>query len=297
VALGLALLCVLAAARIDSEAARRATMEDAAAESLRRLAFVAGLVDGGGVATRADPFGVVVVQQGGPNWIGDGVRDALARQSNFVEDQSAHLLRVQAATGPHVLSVQLRLWRQGWDVRGPQPVRVHYAPWLALVAGLLGVAVAASAQRVDVGVFAAGATAQLGVWTLPRPSSLGYIQLAGDGGPWSQRWGYSSLLSALDRGDPALLTAVLGGVLATSLVLVVFDHRRSAGQADALSLPAATLTAALFAVGGSAWIEAAARTSLGSVLMFPATLVALGALLGTWICVAWPRPSGRGAHA
>lgn len=289
-AMALAVLCLIAAGGIDGGRARRAAVASAAEVSLGRLALLAGLVDDQGRPTRDEPFEVVIAQEGGPRFVGDGVRDALRRQRAFVEGDGHHLLRAQAALGTHAMSLQLRLWRQGWDVRGPEPVRLHFAPWIAFVAGLLGAAITAAVRRFDIGVLAAGVSAQLAVQTLPRPRPMGYGQ--GDATAWAHSPAVEAV-RALLAADTAVISAVLLAVLATCLVLVAFDHRRSAAREDGLGLNAAVLSAVAFSAGALGWIEAAGRTSLGAVVSFPMTLLALAALVGTWVLVGAARTQRR----
>lgn len=310
IAAALALLCALSLLWVDGPRARAAVLAEGAVVALRDLSLTAGLRDGGGRPMRAEPFPVTVVQEGGPRWIAAGVSQAVAREGSFAEVDAPNLLRISSHVSSHAMVIDLRLWRQGWDVRGAEPVRLHFAPWLAPLAGLLGVAAALASRRASVGVLAAGLTAQVGVWTLPRPGGLGYAPgVVGAGGgrstfpAWLRGWGHDPLLWRLEgwlARDTTTLTAVLGGVLAMSLVLVVFDHRRSMGAATAnagdaktaadargISLPLALTLSALYAVGAVTWIDAAARTGLGALWRHGPMAVSLVALAGAWLVVAW----------
>ena len=76
--------------------------------------------------------------------------------------------------------------------------------------------------------------------------------------------------------------ALLAGLAVTCLILVGFDHRRGKGREDEIGLGRAAVTAALFSLGGLAWVEAAWRAGgVASLSGGFGIVAALGAL------VAW----------
>ncbi len=284
VAAVLCLVAAIAALWMDSEPTRARATAVAAGPALDELAFLAGLENERGERMRADPFPVEVVQEAGPQWLRPAVERAVDRSRSFGHDDSAHLLRIEPIVVGNVIIVQLRLWRQGWDLRTPRPFHLQVTPWMPILAGLLGVAAGLAARRGSVGVLVAGVFAQLGLLTLWWPESLLGARV------WSQEVRNGPLVLGVERiitRSPEMTTAVAASVIVFSLVLVAFDHRRSHEGPANLSLGLAVGLALAYGVGAIAWLEAATRCGATASLTTVPGLVAHLALLAAFGVVGW----------
>ncbi|PRQ09293.1 hypothetical protein [Enhygromyxa salina] len=256
--LGVILAC-LGALWSNGAATRRASTYAMAGDSLAELALLAGIADDDGQLQRGEPMPVEVISDGGPLWVLDSVERAVAGDPHFSSGDSPHLLRAEVIDARGGVALQLHLWRAGWELRTPEPRRVRIAAWAAVVAAIVGAALALYVQRVSVGVAAAGVLAQLFLAIDPLPRELFPPQRLVD------EWAAGPLIGRvipLIRGLEGLELGVVAAALAGSLVLVGFDHKRTRGRDGDVGLGSATLTASLGTIGAIAWIEAASRGSL-----------------------------------
>lgn len=270
-----ALLLALAA---TGESTRRAMLESMASRSLDELALLAGLRDEAGAALRAEPLPVTVVQDGGSTWIHGAVTEAVQGSPDFEVTQSRHLLRIETVETDDVIALQLRLWRQGWELRSPDLMRGRISPWAPILAAIFGAAVAFWLWRVGPGLLVAGGFAQALVAGLPWPAES--IPPTG----WLAEVRSGPLVAPLARlASSGWVTPVALAVLAFCVVLVTFDHRRSREREGALNLSTAGLVALMSAVGGLAWCEAALRAGLWASMHSIAGMLAVVALAVAWV--------------
>lgn len=273
------MLSLLASIFAGGETARRAAVEGMASRSLSELALLAGMRDDRGEPLRAEPLEVTVVQGSGETWIREAVSDAVDGVPDFAVGDSPHLLRIELVEAKGVIALQLRLWRQGWDLRTPGAIRIRMAPWAGVFAGVLGAFLGFAGWRVGIGTIAAGLLAQAMVQGLPWPAET-IAPLA-----WSEDVQSGPLVGGVvaftrtfpDWGMPAAVAFVVFCV-----VLIGFDHRRSQGRSDALPLASVVSTTVLVGGGSLLWLEAAMRAGLWSSMhSLP------GALAALFLALAW----------
>lgn len=256
---------------------RRAATHILAAAQLDELALLAGLADDAGKLARDEAMPIEVISDGGPMWVLDSVERAVSGSRYFALGNSPHLLRTELIDERGGIALQLHLWRNGWELREPEPRRIRIAPAAVVLAGLLGAAVSLWTRRLSFGIAAAGVLAQLLVALDPLPAELFAPQ------PLLDTWASGPLVARSLVTIRQLGTVGLAGVAAIgagSLVLVAFDHRRTRGREDDVGLGLATLAAVCGTLGGVAWIEAASRGAL-----FAACDVRFGAW-GGWLALA-----------
>lgn len=277
--LGLVLACV-ALVWLASQAMRERALERLAARELDELALLAGVVDDAGVRQRDEPLVVEVVQDGGSLWIAPAVARAVDASGDFATGNSRHLLRVEVLEHPRALALQLNLWRAGWQLRVPEPLRVRTSPWVVVVALALAACVAPLVRRISLALALAGVVAQvLLVLVAPPPDLFAPLTLAEE---WRRGPLFGWLVPALERLTPLQL-AIAVAIVALCLVLVGFDHRRSRAGDDALDLASASLFALLGALGLVALLEAALRSSFAAALVHWSGMLALLGLLLAWL--------------
>jgi hypothetical protein len=240
-------------------ATRRAATHGLAASALDELALLAGIADDAGKLQRDEPMPVEVIADGGPLWSLDSVERAVSGSGYFAVGNSSHLLRTEMIEERGGIALQLHLWREGWELREPEPRRVRIAPAAVLLAGLLGAALSLLTRRLSVGIVAAGVFAQVLLAFDPLPPELFPPQRLFD--TWATGPLVGRMIAAIGRLD-TLGFAIVAAVGAGSLVLAVFDHRRTRGREDDIGLGSATIAAVLGTIGGAAWVEAASRGSL-----------------------------------
>lgn len=291
---GIILACV-GGLLADSSATRSAVVRSMAARSLDELAFLAGLTDEDGALQRDAAMPVEVVADGGPTWALTSVEAAVDRSEYFAREPSRHILRSEVIDARGGVALQLHLWRAGWELREPQPRRAHVAAWTAVLGGVLGAIAALYFARLSAGMAVAGLTTQLSLALDPLAPELfppRRLTEAWASGPLV-RWVAEQIgtMGALELG-------IVFAVLAGSLVLVGFDHRRTRGRDDDLGLGVALLTALLGSVGAIAWFEAAGRASLLAacdlrVGAWAGLLVVLGLILAWLPAIRIARESWR----
>jgi hypothetical protein len=169
-------------------------------------------------------------------------------------------------------------------LREPEPRRVRIAAWAAVAAAVLGAVAATFSRRISVGLATAGVLAQLMLFLDPLPPDLfpprGLLAA----------WGEGPLFGRLFDGIRGMSTghiAVAAALVAASLVLVAFDHKRSRERESDLGLGQAGIAALLGSCGVIAWVEAASRGSLFAAcdLRFGAWAgwLALAGLIAAWL--------------
>jgi hypothetical protein len=281
-------------------ATREAATHSMASRSLTELAQLAGLADERGTLLREEPLAVEVIADGGPLWVIPAIERAVEASPWFAVGRSPHLLRAEIIEEQGGIALQLHLWRSGWELREPDPRRIRVAGWAPVVAGLFGALVALALRRLDAGLATSGVFAQLLLAIDPLPPELFPPQRL------TQAWADGPLggvIASIQTLGP-LETALAAAVLAASLVLVAFDHRRSRERSathGSIPLGRAGLAAALGSFGAVAWIEAAARGSLLAAcdLRFGAWagLLALAGLIVAWLPAIRLAREVRRAHS
>lgn len=275
-----ALLACLALAWLGGEATREVALERMAERELDELALLAGVVDDQGQPLRDEPLPVEVVQDAGSLWIAPAVERAVDASGSFVTGKSPHLLRVEVIEDPRAIALQLHLWRAGWQLRTPEPLRVRTSPWMLVVAGLLGAAAALLVRRVSLGLACAGLLAQILLALIAPPAELFAPRSLVD--EWRQGPLFGRLVPAIDAMTPIEL-AIAAALVCLCLILVAFDHRRSRAREGALDLGSATLFATLGAIGLIGLIEAALRSSFVAALGHWPGLLALFGVALAWL--------------
>jgi hypothetical protein len=167
-----AALCVLAllmSAAVDRERAAQLASRERIAAALVELGRAAGLRDEGGNATLR-PLPVAANLEGGPLWLHAELTAALEADAAFELADSPHLVRMEVVGSEHAFGLATALYRQGWNLRLPHPVRIRIAPWLATITAVLGVAVTLALRRAGWGLLVAGIAAQR---RGPRPCARG----------------------------------------------------------------------------------------------------------------------------
>ncbi len=275
---GVVLAC-LALAWLGGQATRAAALSGLAGRSLADLALLAGLRDDQGQLLRDEPFAVEVVQDGGSLWIAPAIEVAVDDSPWFATGNSPHLLRVEVVEDSRALALQLHLWRGGWELRSPEPLRVRTTPWIIVVAGLLGAVTAVVVRRASLGLALAGALAQflLAMFTPTR-------ELFAPQTTWVE-WGTGPLFGRVLPWVEALTAfelAIAAGLVTLCLVLVGFDHRRSKASADGLNLTSAGVLALLGTVGLLGLVEAMFRSGFAASLGLWPGWLALAGLLLAW---------------
>lgn len=250
--------------------------------ALLDLGMLAGLRDARGNPAVANPIAVMVVQDGGPTWVRGAVEAAASRDAVWSPSPSSpHLLRVAVVEGEATMALGFSLYRQGWNLARPQPVRLHHAPASSVVAAAVGTAVARRWRAPAWGLALAGGAAQgfaaLASW--PEPPGAGEGSTAWSEGP------LGLVVRALARHLTDGAEAVLVGLIVLCLVLVAFDHRRSRRRGGRL------LVAGLVgALGAAAWFEASLRTGwLGFAVTPPGIATAMLVIVGAWLGGRPPR--------
>jgi hypothetical protein len=253
----------------DSARVRAVALEEMTGRALAALGHSAAIGDRRLV--------VDVVQDGGPNWIRPAILEAVGRSRSFEAGESPFMLRVEVVEHPHALALQLHLFRQGWSIRLPSPVRARFVPWTCALALALGAIVAARVRRIGVGLLVAGLVAEL---------ALLFVRIEG-----VPRSGFAEIGDAPLTGQVLALTARVGTTATTAvgaavvvfcLVLVAFDHRRSRSREGSLDLGSATGLALAGACGGVLALEAAFRSGFVAALAGPAGMACALALVCAW---------------
>lgn len=274
------LLACLALPWLAGPATRAAALDELAGRSLDELALLAGLRDDEGRLLRDEPFEVEVVQDGGSLWIAPAIERAVDESEWFATGNSRHLLRVEVVEDPRALALQLHLWRSGWELRSPEPLRVRTTPWMIVIAGLVGAATALVIRRISLGLAAAGALAQLLLGTIVPPRDLfaphtTWVE-------WQSGPLFARLLPWISSMSPLAL-AIAFALIGLCLVLVWFDHRRSSSSTDDLDLTGASVLALLGTIGLLGLVEAVFRSGFAASLSSPAGALALLGLLLAWV--------------
>ncbi|MFV8754238.1 hypothetical protein ACNOYE_27150 [Nannocystaceae bacterium ST9] len=276
---GLLLAC-LALPWLGGQAMREAALAGLASRELDDLALLAAVRDDQGTLLRDEPFPVEVVQDGGSLWITPAVERAVDESEWFATGNSPHILRVEVIEDPRALALQLHLWRAGWELRSPEPLRVRTTPWMLVIAGLLGAATAVLVRRVSLGLALAGVLAQLLLGTITAPAELFPPQTT-----WAE-WQAGPLFGRVLPWIEAMTPVDLGiaaAVISLCLVLVAFDHRRSKSVDAGLDLGSAGLLALLGTLGLLGLIEALFRSGFAaSLAAWPGWLALIGVLLA-WV--------------
>lgn len=272
---GLALGLVVMVAPTQSWS-RQLTAE--ARGALGALERLAGLREDDGTPSVARPLEVIVIQEGGPSWIRDAVQTALDDDATLrVTPGGPSLLRLQTTTlGPN-LALRFSLDRRGWSLARPEPLRVQWTPWVAVLALAVGGVAYRRSGRGSVAWLLIGAAAQLLARVTPWPSPPGP-------GSWVERWSAGPLGQALlgvARALPERATGPLVALVLVSLGLVAWDHRRTptrGGQWLGGRLAVG--------VGVVAWVEASARTGWWGAVTTPSGAAA-ALLLAFAVSMAW----------
>jgi hypothetical protein len=274
------LLAGLALPWLGGQATREAALDEMAGRSLDELALLANLRDEQGQLLRDDRFVVEVVQDGGSLWIAPTVERAVDDSEWFVTGNSPHLLKVEVVEDPRAIALQLHLWRGGWELRAPEPLRVRTTAWMIPIACLLGAATALLLRRISVGLLVAGVVAQLLLGTIIPPRELFPPQTT-----WLE-WQTGPLLGRLlpwigSMGPIHLAIAV--ALISLCLVLVGFDHRRSKSDGDELDLLGASVLALLGTAGLIGLVEAVFRSGFWAALSGVAGVLALLGIVLAWV--------------
>ena len=275
---GLLLAC-LALPWLGGAATREAALASLASRSLDDLALLANLRDDQGTLLRDEPFPVEVVQDGGSLWILPAIEHAVDESPWFQTGNSPHLLRVEVIEDPRALALRLHLWRGGWELRSPEPLRIRTQPWVLVVGGLLGAVGAVLVRRASMGLALAGVLAQLLLAFVVPPVDVFAPQTN-----WLE-WQSGPLFGRLLPWIAAMRSidlAIALGVITLCLVLVGFDHRRSKSHDD-LNLVSASLLALLGSAGVIALVEAAFRSGFVASLSHAWGLLALFGLVLAWV--------------
>jgi hypothetical protein len=206
----------------------------------------------------------VAVAVDGPEWVREAITSAIAQDDVYVVRDGPHRIVGELVFTPPVVALRLSLERRGWLLHAT-PVRRRLAPALAIVPALVGVGAWAWSRRIALGALVAGALAQLLVWLWPWPAELRAPRWIDDVAAGPVGAGVVGLARAMD--DTAV--AIAAGVVALTIVLAAFDHRRSQSRGTSVLAPG---VAAL--VGVVAWIEAAGRASVGGWLVTAYGIVA-----------------------
>ena len=290
----LCVIALLASARIDRADAARLAVRERLARALVELGTSAGLRDESGTPTLR-PLPVAANQEGGPLWLHEEIERAIDDDPAFElgpGERSAggesNLVRVEVVGSEHALGLAVSLYRQGWNLRLPTPVRVRIAPWVATIALVLGAGVALAGRRLGWGLAAAGVAAQsFGAW-LPWPVPL-------QPASWSaavREGPLGASVIAWARALPDASLAVGAGIVVLCTILVFFDHRRSPGRGGL-----ALVRGLAGAAGLLLWVEAAARVGLFGWARTGAGALCLVVLVAAWaLSVAWPRAAGEGGR-
>jgi hypothetical protein len=249
-----AALCVMAlllSAAVDRTRASQLAAGGRIATALLELGVVAGLRDEHGAATLR-PLPVAANLEGGPLWLHVELEAALQADPVFELADSPNLVRMEVVGSEHAFGLATALYRQGWNLRLPHPVRIRIAPWLATITAVVGVFVSLALQRVGWGLLVAGGAAQLVSSWLPweatlQPASWSVAVREGPLGSAVMAW-------ASTLPDSSL--AIGAGVIALCTILVFFDHRRSPARGGFLVVHGLAGVAGLLL-----WVEAAARES------------------------------------
>jgi hypothetical protein len=245
----LSVLALLASARIDRDEASRFAARTAIASALVQLGTLAGVRDESGAVTLR-PLPVAAALEGGPLWLRDELEAGIEADPAFELADSPNLVRVEVVGSEHAYGLAAALFRQGWNLRLPRPVRVRVAPWVSTVSVVLGLLVAFGVRRLGIGLAVTGIAAQLTLswlpWEVPlTPASWGAAVREGPLGVAVVDWA---------RGLPAHSLAIGVGVVVLCAILMYFDHRRSRSRGGLLLVGGIAGT-----VGLLLWAEAAAR--------------------------------------
>ena len=252
-----------------------AALPQAAPERAHRV--VAQLVALAGLEPSDDPrsqLPVRVNQEGGPLWVRGAVEDAVGSDPAVrLSDDGLGIVRVEVVADDTHLAMRGSLFRQGWNLRSEQPLRMRVLPWIPMLALAVGLGVMALTRRMGVGLAVAGASAQLLDWLVAWPEAFVAV-------PWSAQvrdgpLGAGVIELALALPDAGV--AVGAGVVTLCMVLVAFDHRRSSGKGGAL------LAAGLAGVLGLVvWLEAAARCGMAGWIGTAAGAASILAMALAW---------------
>lgn len=277
----LVVLALVFGLAVGGEKTQEAAVAQMAYQGLEELAPLAGLRDESNNRI-GDPLDVVVVQDSGPGFTGDAVRAAVNNHPDFSEGDSRHLLRIEVVRDSAHHALALHLWRQGWELRTPDPVRLIIAPWIALVSAVVGLGVAFWRRNLSLGALAAGLSAQLTLALFPWPKTFtpryGLAERVARG-PLVTR--VQSLVAIPDE----LVLPGAAAVIVFCLVLVAFDHKRSKDKESSIDLGTASLTAVFGAAGVLLWLEAAGRSGFFASLATVTGVLAALALAGAYLPV------------
>lgn len=261
---GLAVAVVALAIAADRDAVAIAAVPALARAELAELDRIAGLRAPTGASAVTEPLPVAVAIDG-PPWLGAAVTAAVADDEVYAVRDGPHRIVGELVVTPLVVALRLSLERRGWLLHAT-PVRRRLAPALAVVPALVGLGVWAWSRRAALGAALAGGVAQIVLFVWPWPAELSAPRWIDDvaAGPVGER--VVGLARAMD--DTAV--AVAAGVVALTVILALFDHRRSRSRG------AGMLASGVVAlVGALVWIEAAGRASVGAWLGTAFGIVAL----------------------
>ncbi len=286
VAIGLALLAFAFSFFSVGDHARRDAAYARGSVAAFELGVMAGLRERQG-ATTAKPLRVEFVQEGGPLWVGEALQAAFADDPAFEVGASAHLIRAEVIANDTVIVIAPSLFRQGWGLRLPAPLRIRLLPWVVALASGLGIAVALRWRTLGVAGLAAGLLAQGLTWGVGWPSPTPELT-------WVQAVSTSALGSAVTRlavGLTQTQAAFAIGLLVMCALLIGFDHRRSRGRGGPLLIGGSAGV-----IGAVLLLEAGSRTGLGSWASGGVGLVCCLCIVGAWVCAALLiRPWARAA--
>ncbi len=276
------------------EAARARALRRASVPALDELAMSAGMLGDDWQLRIPEPLAVQTVQGGGPGWMRESIASELPQSRAFREGGSPHLLRIEGVDAERGFATQLRLWRAGWDLRLPQPVRRRMQPGTFGAAVGVGACVWAASRRLAWGVLVAGLASVLALalfaLELPVPGAKGLMDELAHAPFWVG-------LSALFTANEQLSTSLIFALVAFCLVLAYFDHRRSRDDASSLTLPRTFFDALALGAGGLLLVETALRSGWWDALSSLWGGLGALALVGACVAARFAASSSRGAAA
>jgi hypothetical protein len=249
------------------------------AVELQELSRLAGIRDRRGKPTLREALPVGVAQSGGPMWVTAELTAAIDADPTFRAEEGPHRIVAEVVGAPRAYALRLSLERQGWLLRSPSPIRLRTAPWIPVIAAVVGVFALRWIRRLGAALGVAGLVAQLIVAMMAWPPAVAPRGLV-------DAWQAGPLASAIRRfsfslPDEAFALGV--GLVVLCTILVAFDHRRSRDRGGTL------LGWGIVGVlGAVAWVEAAARVGAGAALPGPWGMAALLGLVAVYV-VAWKR--------
>lgn len=276
-AIGLAVLALVLAFFSVGDHARRDAAYGRGQVAAFELGVMAGLRERQG-ATTAKPLRVEFVQEGGPLWVGEALEAAFADDPAFEVGTSAHLIRAEVIANDTVIVTAPSLFRQGWGLRLPAPLRIRLLPWIVALASGFGIGIALRWRALGVAGLACGVLAQGLAWGVGWPSPTPELT-------WIQAVSTSPLGSAVTRlavGLTQTQSALAIGLLVMCAMLIGFDHRRSRGRGGPLLIGGSAGV-----IGAVLLLEAGSRTGLGSWASGGLGLPCCLCIVGSWACAAW----------